>query len=213
MKTHTVFSLLALVILGGLAGCQTTPKNEDARENLADEVQTAMNRFERADPDLREFLNNSAGYAMFPSVGKAGFIAGAAYGKGQAFAKGERIGYADLRQGSVGLQAGAQEFSELVVFGTQEALDKFRREKLEFGANASAVALKAGAAKAASFRDGVAVFTQARGGAMVELSISGQQLTFSPNGGDRTVETRTTTSDRPTETHTERRETTETQTR
>src|SRR5207253_8545801 len=100
------FSLLALVILGGLVGCHTTPKTEVDRENLAGDVQNEINRYEREDPSLREFLDTAAGYAMFPSVGKAGFIGGVAYGRGQAFEKGAVVGWSDIKQGSVGLQAG-----------------------------------------------------------------------------------------------------------
>ena len=79
---------------------------------------------------------------------------------------GNVTGYASMTQASVGLQAGAQDYSEIVVFGTAEALNKFKDEKLEFDANASAVIIKAGAASAASFRDGVAVFAQTNAGAM-----------------------------------------------
>ena len=203
MRVRTFLSLLALVSLSLLAGCSTAPDTEEGRENLHEEVNAALNRFERADPELKDFLDRSIGYAMFPSVGKAGFGLGAAYGQGEAFENGERIGSAAIRQGSLGLQAGAQEFDELVVFGTREAMDKFKNEKLEFGANASAIVLKSGAAKAASFRDGVAVFTDPKGGAMVELSISGQQFTYRPLERERRTERTTERRE------TERRETTE----
>ena len=82
---------------------------------------------------------------VFPSIGKAGFIAGGAFGRGQLLESGNVTGYASMTQASVGLQAGAQDYSEIVVFGTAEALNKFKDEKLEFDANASAVIIKAGA--------------------------------------------------------------------
>ena len=110
------------------------------------------------------------------------------------------IGYTKIVQGSLGLQAGAQSYDELVVFGTREALDKFEDGKFEFGANASAIVLKAGAARSASFRDGVAVFTRAKAGAMAELSLSGQKLTFEPIREERR-ETRTESETRTEERH------------
>ena len=53
-------------------GCQSTPKTEAARENLQDEAQVTVRRFERGDPSLEAMLNRSYGYAIFPSVGKGG---------------------------------------------------------------------------------------------------------------------------------------------
>ena len=180
MRPRTLFSFLVVVAIALLSGCSTAPKTETARENLQDDVQTVLARFQREDPELKEFLDHSVGYAMFPSAVKGGFIGGAAYGQGVLFEGGRAIGYPAIRQGSVGLQAGAQEFAELVVFGERGALEKFKDGKLEFGANASAVVVKAGAAKSASFRDGVAVFAESKSGAMVELSISGQAFTYKP---------------------------------
>jgi lipid-binding SYLF domain-containing protein len=208
MKLQSLVSLLALMALGMLAGCQhTTPQTEEGRDNRHDEVQTALREMNRADPDLQEFLNKSAGYAMFTDVGKAGFIVGAAVGNGEAYEGGQMIGYCKIIQASVGLQAGAQAFDELVVFQTREALRKFEDEKLEFGANASAIVLKAGAAKTASFRDGVAVFVSPKGGAMAELSVSGQKLQFEATREDRRADRRIDTHDNTgsTETRTETR--------
>ena len=210
MKLQSLVSLLALLTLGLLAGCQhTTPQSEEARDNRHDEVQTALREMNRADPDLQEFLNKSAGYAMFSDVGKAGFIVGAAVGNGEAYEGGQMVGYCKIIQGSVGLQAGAQAFDELVVFETRQAMRKFEDEKLEFGANASAIVLKAGAAKTASFRDGVAVFVHPKGGAMAELSVSGQKFQYEALRDDRRMETRESTgsTETRTETRTEERRT------
>ena len=49
---------------------------------------------------------------------------------------------------------------------------------MTFAANASAVAIKTGAAAAAKYEDGVAVFTMPRRGLMAEASIGGQKFTF-----------------------------------
>src|SRR4051794_39235858 len=176
MRIRMLLSLFAVASLLPLAGgCSTVPKSETGRQDLRDEAEVALRSFERADPDLQAFLNNAAGYIVFPSIGKAGFGVGAAYGRGVVYEADKQTGFASLSQGSLGIQAGAQDTAELVVFGTREALNKFKDGKFEFDANASAIILKEGAAKSASFRDGVAVFTKAKSGAMVELSLSGQK--------------------------------------
>jgi lipid-binding SYLF domain-containing protein len=78
----------------------------------------------------------------------------------------------------VGLQAGGQSFSELLVFENKAALDRFTAGKFDFAAGASAVVLKSGVATNANFVDGVAVVVQPIGGVMVEAAIGGQQFTY-----------------------------------
>ena len=169
---------VALAMFAG-TGCETAPKTEAKRENLVDEAQVSLKSMQNVDPTLASFVDRAYGYAIFPNVGKGGFVAGAAYGKGSVYEQGRFIGYADVRQGTVGLQAGGQNFSELIVFENKAALDAFTNNKFEFAANASAVAIKPGVSKSANFDRGVAVFTHPKGGLMVEAAIGGQQFTFS----------------------------------
>lgn len=173
-------ALAAAVGVGTLAGCSTAPKSEADKQTLAAEVQTALQAFKNADSSLQGFLDKSYGYAVFPDVGKGGLGLGGAYGRGQVFEQGRLIGYCDLSQATIGLQAGAQTYSELIVFENKEALDRFTSGRFEFSANASAVALKAGAAAAADYTNGVAVFTLTKGGLMAEASVGGQKFTFQP---------------------------------
>jgi lipid-binding SYLF domain-containing protein len=199
MKIKAIGSLFVIGLLMPLLGCNPEPKSDTQRANLRDDSDVTLRRFEREDPSLREFLDKAVGYVVFPSVGKAGFGVGGAYGRGVVYDGSNTTGFATLTQASLGLQAGAQDFSEIVVFGTREAMNKFKDGKFEFGANASAVIIKAGAASNTSFREGVAVFTATKGGAMFELSLSGQKLRYAPTEGDidkteTSTETRTETS-------------------
>ena len=175
---------LALGMLAlGLLGCSTEPKTEEAKASLHDEVQATLKDFTREDAGFQKFLDRGVGYVVFPSVGKGGLGVGGAYGHGEVYQNGKMIGYADLTQASIGLQAGGQAYSEVIVFENEEALNKFKNNKLEFAANASAVALKAGAAAAARFENGIAVFTKPKGGLMFEASIGGQKFNFKPAEG------------------------------
>jgi len=175
---------LALGMLAlGLLGCSTEPKTEEAKASLHDDVQSTLNQFSREDPGFKDFLNKGAGYVIFPSVGKGGLGVGGAYGHGEVYQNGKMIGFADLTQASIGLQAGGQAYSEVIVFENETALNHFKNNKLEFAANASAVALKAGASAAARFENGIAVFTHPKGGLMFEASIGGQKFNFKPSEG------------------------------
>ena len=179
MRSFLTFALVASTVFA-LAGCSTAPKTEESREALQTDAQQALAHFKRQDSSLDRILDDAVGYAVFPSVGKGGLIAGAAYGKGSVYEKGQFIGYADLRQGSIGAQIGGQEFAQLVVFKTPEALYKFKNNNFTFGADASAVALKSGAAAATEFKDGVAVFADAKSGLMASAALTGQKFTFLP---------------------------------
>ena len=173
-------SLLAATPLMMVAACHTEPRNEEERSNLSGDVQATLNRFRNTDPSLITLMRDAVGYAVLPDVGKAGLIVGGAYGNGEVYEGGHRIGYCDVTQGSIGAQIGAQSFSEVIVFLRQSELDNFKESRFEFTANASAVALRAGAAKAANYDKGVVVLVEPRGGLMAEASVGGQKFRFRP---------------------------------
>jgi lipid-binding SYLF domain-containing protein len=178
---RTILSvLLACCLSAFLIGCSTAPKTEEGRQALVQEADAALSKMISNDSSLREFIGKGVGYAMFPSVGKGGIGVGGAYGKGVVYEGGNVVGFADMSQASIGFQLGGQDYSELIVFETQSALDKFKTGEFEFAANASAVALKAGAAAGTNFKDNMAVFTQTNAGLMYEASIGGQKFTYLP---------------------------------
>jgi lipid-binding SYLF domain-containing protein len=78
----------------------------------------------------------------------------------------------------VGLQAGGQTFSELVIFESKDALDRFKAGQFNFSADASAVVMESGVATNATFVDGTAVVVRPIGGAMVEASLGGQKFAY-----------------------------------
>ena len=168
-------------------GCATAPKTHEERMSLVAEADAAVQSMISRDQSLRSFLDRSHGYAVFPNVGKAGLIAGGAYGRGVAYEQGRPIGYVELNQGSVGAQIGGQTFTELIVFENQAALDRIKAGDFDMGADLSAVALKAGAAGSAQFQGGMAVFVQPKGGLMAEASIKGQKINFQPMGEAETA--------------------------
>jgi lipid-binding SYLF domain-containing protein len=172
-------------IAGALAlfvafGCSTEPKTSEERHSLTTGAYAALERFRASDPSLQTELDKAAGYAVLPDVKKGGLIAGGAYGKGEVYEHGRQIGYCDMSQGTVGLQAGGQTYNELIIFRTDSALQKFKSNEFTFAANASAVAVKSGAGSAAQYHDDVAVFVQPREGLMAEAAIGGQKFRFEP---------------------------------
>jgi len=173
------FVLLLGVLTGSaMVGCSTAPTTEVKRDKLEDHAQMALNRFKQEDPTADKFLSNARAYAVFPTAGKGGAVVGGAYGHGILYEGGRMTGYCNMTQASVGAQIGGQEFSELIVFQTQAALDRFKHNDLNFTGNASAIVSKSGAAATAKYDNGVAVFVRSDAGLMAEAAIAGQGFTY-----------------------------------
>ena len=163
----------------------------------ADEYQDTIGIFKNA-VESKGFFNEAYGYAVFPEVGKAGFIVGGAYGKGRVYQQGKYIGDTSVTQVSAGFLAGAKAFRQMVFFEDERALREFTSGNFEFGGEVAAVVITAGAdAKATTagnsagasggqrdaitkgkYHKGMAVFTVAIGGLMGEFSVSGQKFGY-----------------------------------
>jgi len=144
------------------------------------------------------FFAKSYGYAVFPTVGKGGLIVGGAHGSGRVYEKDTYVGDTSVTQVSVGLQAGGEAYSEIIFFEDKRAFDEFTSGNFEFGAEAQAVAIKAGATAVAGtsgsnagasssqkdattaggYHKGMAVFAVVKGGAMAGVSIGGQKFSY-----------------------------------
>lgn len=181
MNRKWIVPAFALITgIAALSGCSTAPKSAEGKSELSSDVQNAMSKARAADPSLQTFLDRAYGYAIFPTVGKGGAGVGGAYGKGEVFERGVKIGYCDLSQATIGLQLGGQAYTEVIAFENKAALDNFKSGKLKFAAQATAVALKSGASANAKYTDGVSVFTTNESGLMAEAAIGGQSFSFLP---------------------------------
>jgi lipid-binding SYLF domain-containing protein len=123
-------------------------------------------------------MRDSAGYAIFPTVDKGAVGIGGAYGKGDLYQSGAPVGYCDVSQATIGVQLGGQAYTEILVFQTPDAVQRFKNGDFTFDAQATAVALKSGAGANAKFANGVAVFTMDESGLMYEAAIGGQKFTY-----------------------------------
>ena len=69
------------------------------------------------------YFKNSYGYAIFPTIGKAGLGIGGAHGSGCVYKQGKQVGTAKMSQVSFGWQAGAQGYSLLVFLEDERAFN------------------------------------------------------------------------------------------
>jgi lipid-binding SYLF domain-containing protein len=149
-------------------------------DELKTDSEQAMEALQKADSSLKKLVDESAGYVIFPSVGRGGFIIGGERGKGLVYQNGKVIGEAKVTEINIGAQVGGESFSELILFQTSEALRDFKASNWEMSAKVNAVAAAEGAAKNAKFQQGVAVFTLSKGGLMVQATVGGQKFKFKP---------------------------------
>ena len=170
-----------------------------AATSWADDFTDTIQLFKEAGAS-QHFFDDSYGYAVFPGIGKGGFIVGGAHGNGRVYKAGAYVGDTSMTQVSVGLQAGGQGYSMIIFFEDERAFKEFTSGSFEFGADAGAVVITAAAGASAGtkgssagasggmkdavtagkYYKGMAVFTIVKGGAMYEAAISGQKFSYKP---------------------------------
>ena len=193
MKKH----LSAFAVAAALTVCLSTAAQADPTP--AQKYAETISLFKHAGASAA-FFHHSYAYAVFPTIGEGAFIVGGAGGKGGVFVGGRQVGEASLAEISVGFQAGGKAFSEIIFFRDKRALDEFESGNFEFGADASVVAVTAGADASAGtngeqagmsagqkdastsghYYKGMAVFTIAKGGLMGQAAVAGQKFKYKP---------------------------------
>ena len=173
-KSVILFSLFSVFV--GINSLNAQKK--DKLEKLKDDSKIAKSDFEKTDGMMNSLFKNAYGYVIFPNVGKGAIGIGGAAGNGIVFQDGDMIGKAKLAQLSIGFQWGGQAYREVIFFENKEAMDRFKENRLEFSAQASAVAATAGASANVKYANGVMIFTQTKGGLMYEASIGGQKFKY-----------------------------------
>jgi lipid-binding SYLF domain-containing protein len=173
MKIAMLLALSVLLHAGDLAAQKTSKEKK-----LVIDCDEARKDFIATDRLMQPLFERSYGYAIFPNVDKGGFIVGGAVGSGGVYEGGKPIGTAKLTQVTAGFQAGGQSYREVVFFEDRQALERFKKDEVEFSAGVSAVVAREGAAANPKYRDGVLIFIQVKGGLMLEASMGGQKFNF-----------------------------------
>jgi len=169
--------VLPLLLIGLSISIPVFSQNSKESE-LINDSKAAQAEFVKSDSLMQSLFENSFGYVIFPNIGKGAIGIGGAAGNGIVFEKGEPVGSAKMKQVSIGFQFGGQVYREVIFFENEAALERFKQDKFEFAAQASAVAATKGASANVKYRDGVMVFTQEKKGLMYEASIGGQKFSY-----------------------------------
>src|SRR4026208_1525382 len=131
MKSRT-----SMLMLSGLLLAAVTAHSDEYVDTIA---------VFKESPGSALFFDKAYGYAVFPTIGKAGLVVGGAHGTGRVFEKGLYVGDTSLTQLSVGFQAGGQAFSEIIFFENKAAFDIFTAGNFEMAGTGQATAITASA--------------------------------------------------------------------
>jgi len=118
-KPHTfLLTLLISVFLTQFSFSKSATQIDTA-------VDKAIEQFKQQINGGEAFLPKVKGYLVFPRIIKAGIIIGMKYGEGALRVDGETKHYYDMSSASIGFQAGAQEYSMVIAFISDTALENF----------------------------------------------------------------------------------------
>jgi len=174
MITSLVAALSVTLLLPSLPAVAETAQVIDAR------VDSAIATFKEDVNGAEVFLDQSAGYLVFPRVIKIGLGFGAETGEGALRVRGRSVEYYRTTSGSFGLQLGAQAKSIVIAFMTLDSLDKFRNSSgWKVGVDGSVAIIDLGAGKqinTTNIRDPVVGFIFGSKGLMYNLTLEGTKI-------------------------------------
>jgi len=169
--------LLSLLVAGSPAAAEW---EADPADKVQVRAKLTIEAFRERVPRSEPYFDKAHGFVVFPSVTRAAFGFGGAWGKGIVLEGNELIGTSKYKQFSSGIQAGAKSFSMIVFFKDKEALEYYKTGKTQFMGQAGLAVGKLGAAGTPAYNDGVAVITLTRFGLMGEFSVSGANFSYQP---------------------------------
>jgi lipid-binding SYLF domain-containing protein len=162
-----------LTLLGTLALAADTA-------TIDKQVAATVDRFDALSAKHPDMVSHAAGVLVFPSITKAGVGIGGEHGDGSLSEGGKTVGYYSISGASIGLTLGVARHSEVILFNTQQALDKFTKGgDWSLGADTSVAVMKTGAGgdyDVETLHKPVLVFVFGEKGLMGDASLKGAKI-------------------------------------
>jgi len=150
------------------------------RAEIDSDVASVLKDFYYLSAGNKELVAKANGVLVFPSVIKAGFVVGGEYGEGALLVDGKTVDYYSIAAASVGIQLGAQERAEIILFMDKDAFDKFRQaDGWNVGVDGSIAVVQSGAGKGIntdSIKDPVIAVILLNRGLMANISLEGSKI-------------------------------------
>jgi lipid-binding SYLF domain-containing protein len=172
---------LPYLLLAALLAFAPALGHAASREELDAKVREAVENLYKTSSAAKELAGRASGMLVFPEVYKAGLVVGGEGGEGAMLQGGHNSGYYNIFAASIGLQAGVQRKSVVILFMTAEALKKFESVKgFKIGVDGSVAIATLGAGGALdseTLQKPVIGFVYANQGLMYNLTLEGSKIT------------------------------------
>lgn len=174
-KVRAVF-LLSLISIIGLPMLAQAESAQVTNTRVDESIAEFLNEVDGGEV----FLDQAAGYLVFPRVIKVGIGIGGETGEGALRVNGKTAAFYRTSSGSIGFQLGAQAKSIVIVFMTPEALSKFQNSQgWKVGVDGSVALIDLGAGKtldSQNVKDPVVGFIFGAKGLMYNLTLEGTKI-------------------------------------
>jgi len=170
--------VIALIISLAISPVALADWQADPADKKQVKAEAAIARIKEKVPRSAMYFDEAYGFAVLYSITRVAVGFGGAYGKGLVFEGDDLIGKTGFWQFTSGLQAGVKNFSMIVFFKDQEALEYFKAREIQFAGQAGVDVATWGAAGTPTYNEGVAIITATKLGLMAEFSYGGIKFTY-----------------------------------
>jgi len=178
MKTRNFYAAVSVAVATLLLSAVSFGATKD---EIDAHVQHALTKFNQLNPANQDLVARAKGILVFPRVTKAGAGVAGEFGEGALRVNGQNVGYYSLTSASVGLTLGVAKHDEIIMFMTQEALDKFTSTKgWAVGADTGIAMLSKGAGgdyDTKTLQRPILGFVFAEKGLIADVSLDGSKIT------------------------------------
>jgi lipid-binding SYLF domain-containing protein len=144
------------------------------------QVSATLTRFYTLKPENKALVDHAVAVLVFPTITKAGVGVGGEHGDGALLEHGNTSGYYSISGASIGATLGVSHHSEVIIFNTQAARDKFvNGQDWSIGADASVAVAKSGAGgtyDTTTLQKPVLAFVFGEKGLMGDASLGGAKI-------------------------------------
>jgi lipid-binding SYLF domain-containing protein len=151
------------------------------KDQIDERVENTLTQFNELNPSNQGLIMRAKGILVFPHVTKGGAGVAGEFGEGALRVNGKNVGYYSLASASVGATLGVARHDEIIMFMTQEALDKFTSTKgWAVGADTGIAVMSKGAGgdyDTKTLQRPILGFVFAEKGLIADVSLDGSKIT------------------------------------
>jgi lipid-binding SYLF domain-containing protein len=177
MNRSSVFAVAAVTIFSLGSTLSFAAKKGDIDEDVV----TTLSDFNALNASNAGLRKQAAGVLVFPRITKGGVGVAGEFGEGALQVDGKTVGYYSIGGASIGLTLGAAKRSEIIMFMTSGALDKFTNsDGWSIGADAGVTVVSAKATAdydTLTHKTPILAFAFGEKGLMGDLSVEGSKIT------------------------------------